>query len=122
MIKPPPKGLSEKQVETRLMKRVKDIGGQCEKFTSPNRRSVPDRMCTYEPEMVHFVECKREGEDATPAQKRDHERRRAMGFAVFVIDNYEKIEGYIVWVQQMQDAKKRMIANQKEIQFMMRGQ
>ena len=71
--------------------------------------------------MIHFVECKREGEDATPAQHRDHERRRAMGFAVFVIDNYEKIEGYILWVQQMQESKRLRLANEKEVATMMRG-
>jgi hypothetical protein len=34
----------EKQIEAYLVKRVKEAGGIAYKFTSPQRRSVPDRL------------------------------------------------------------------------------
>ena len=36
----------EKDIEAAFVKRVKSLGGTAEKFTSPNRRSVPDRLVT----------------------------------------------------------------------------
>ena len=34
----------EKTIEAALAKRVKALGGMAEKFTSPSKRSVPDRI------------------------------------------------------------------------------
>ena len=71
----------EKENEAYLVKVAKRHGGMAEQFTSPSKRSVPDRVCTipcWEP-TVQMVEVKAEGEDATDAQKRDHERRRKPG-------------------------------------------
>jgi hypothetical protein len=79
----------EKTVEAALVRRVKSLGGLCEKFTSPNNRSVPDRLVTLPGGRVVFVEVKAPGKKPTPLQARDHERRRALGCEVFVIDNVD---------------------------------
>lgn len=79
----------EKTVEAALVRRVKALGGLCEKFTSPNNRSVPDRIVTLPGGRVVFVEVKAPGKKPTPLQARDHERRRGLGCEVFVIDNVE---------------------------------
>jgi hypothetical protein len=44
---------------------------------------------------VAFVECKAPGKEPTSAQLRDHERRRAMGFRVYVVDSYESVEQFL---------------------------
>tara|TARA_R110000868_G_scaffold244624_1_gene500980 strand:- start:452 stop:718 length:267 start_codon:yes stop_codon:yes gene_type:complete len=77
----------EKDIEAAFVRRVKALGGTAEKFTSPNRRSVPDRMVMLPGGVVVFVELKAPGKKPTEAQARDHNRRRAMGFVVNVIDN-----------------------------------
>lgn len=82
----------ERDVENALVKRIKALGGTCEKFTSPARRSVPDRLVTLPGNRVEFVECKRPGEKPTEKQARDHERRRALGCIVHVIDSLESID------------------------------
>lgn len=117
----------EKVIEAHLVKRVKEQGGIAYKFTSPQRRSVPDRLVLKSvdaavtrlrqlllghgiPErrinlldlrkeaefivesMVHFVETKATGCKPTPMQQREHERLRALGFTVYVIDNKEEID------------------------------
>jgi hypothetical protein len=83
------KDIKEKDVEAALVKEVKKLGGEAEKFTSPGRRSVPDRICSFEPCYIGFVECKAPGKKPTEKQAKDHERRRAMGFRVLVVDSIE---------------------------------
>lgn len=88
------KKLREKQNEDHLVKVAKRHGGVAEKFTSPSRRSVPDRICTipcWEP-LIQFVEVKAEGEVATDPQQRDHDRRRALGAVVHVVDTKQLVD------------------------------
>lgn len=84
----------EKDVEQALVRRVKALGGLCEKFTSPGRRSVPDRIVTMPGGRIIFVELKRPGAKPTEAQKKDHDRRRALGCDVRVIDNMEDARAF----------------------------
>ena len=77
----------ERDIEKALVKRVKALGGMAEKFTSPSRRSVPDRIVTMPDGQIIFVELKAPGKKPTEAQERDHAKRRAMGCDVRVIDN-----------------------------------
>jgi len=79
----------ESVIEKALCKRVKAIGGKCEKFTSPGRRSVPDRLVTLPGGRIIFVECKAPGKLPTEKQAADHKSRRELGCDVRVIDNVE---------------------------------
>lgn len=74
-------------MERALVRRVKALGGLCEKFVSPGRRSVPDRVVTLPGGRIIFVEVKASGKRPTDLQARDHERRRALGCDVRVIDS-----------------------------------
>lgn len=76
----------EKDIERAFVARVKSLGGMAEKFTSPGRRSVPDRLVTMPGGQIIFVELKAPGKKPTDAQKRDHDRRKALGCDVRVID------------------------------------
>ena len=84
----------ESTIEAALCKRVKSLGGACEKFVSPGRRSVPDRLVTFPCGTIIFVELKAPGKKPTPKQKADHARRRAMGCDVRVIDNMESANAF----------------------------
>jgi len=79
----------ERDIERALVRRVTALGGMCEKFTSPGRRSVPDRLITMPGGHIIFVELKAPGKKPTELQKRDHARRRALGCEVRVIDTME---------------------------------
>lgn len=85
----------EKQIEAYLVKRIHSLGGECEKFTSPARRSVPDRIVTMPGGKIIFVELKSPGKKATELQERDHQRRREMGFDVRVIDSKEGVDALV---------------------------
>ena len=82
----------ESHIERKLCQRIKALGGECEKLTSPGRRAVPDRLITLPGNRISFAECKRPGEKPTALQERDHKRRRALGCTVHVIDSLEAID------------------------------
>ena len=79
----------ERDIERALVRRVTALGGTCEKFTSPGRRSVPDRLITMPGGRIIFVELKSPGKKPTEQQGRDHTKRRALGCDVRVIDTME---------------------------------
>ena len=84
----------ESVIEAALVKRIKALGGKCEKFTSPGRRSVPDRIVTLPGGRIVFVEIKAPGKKSTPKQAADHESRRNFGCDVRVIDNVEEAKAF----------------------------
>lgn len=89
----------EAKIEDYLRNKVKKIGGLCEKFTSPQKRSVPDRICTFDQGIVCFVELKAEGKVPTPAQYADHESRQALGHTVYVLDSKFMVDAFVVLIQ-----------------------
>jgi len=84
----------ERDIETYLVKRCKEIGALADKFTSPQRRSVPDRLITFGGRVL-FVELKATGKKPTEAQVRDHERRRAAGAEVIWLDSKGAVDKVI---------------------------
>ncbi|AMH01838.1 VRR-NUC domain-containing protein [Serratia liquefaciens] len=84
----------ESSIENNLVKQVKAAGGAAYKFTSPGRRGVPDRLVLLPGGRAVFVECKAPGERPRPDQVREHNRLRALGFDVVVLDS-KNLEGII---------------------------
>lgn len=82
----PKKTVRESTIEEYLRKQCKKRGWLCEKFTSPAKRSVPDRIVTAPGGRIFFVELKAPGKKATTLQNKDHETRRNLGCFVTVID------------------------------------
>jgi hypothetical protein len=93
----------ESDIESYLVDQVAAMGGVAEKFKSPQKAHVPDRIVSwpdsdrgeYRPAEVHFVELKAPGKKPTVMQARDHASRRAAGHQVFVIDTYDGVDSYI---------------------------
>jgi Holliday junction resolvase len=84
----------ERDIEKALVKRVKELGGKCEKFTSPGRRSVPDRIVTLPGNIIIFVELKAPSKTPTAKQLKDHKERLALGCDVRVIDTMEQVDAF----------------------------
>ena len=87
--------MRESTIEKRLKRGIEALGGLCEKFTSPGRRSVPDRLVSLPGGRIVFVELKAPKKGPTPLQAKDHARRRALGFDVRVIDTVEKVDAFL---------------------------
>lgn len=64
----------ERDIEKHLVKRCKQHEILCEKFVSPQKRYVPDRILTFRG-MAIFVELKAPGKRPNAGQLRDHASR-----------------------------------------------
>ena len=91
--------LTEKQVESRLRKRVREIGGLALKFVSPGYSGVPDRLVFLPGGRIFLVELKKPGEKLTPLQTSMSHKFIKLGFTYYVIDSYEKVEEMINEIQ-----------------------
>ena len=85
----------ERDIEKYLVKEVAKLGGKAYKFSSPNNRAVPDRICFFPKGKINLVECKAPGKLPTPLQNHVIKFLRSLGFDIFVIDTKEKVDLYL---------------------------
>jgi hypothetical protein len=97
--------MRESEIEAYLVARVKDLGGEVRKVKWIGRRGAPDRLVML-PGIVResarrpvvvtdrtiWVELKAPGVKPEPHQVREHERMRAMGQRVEVVDSLERVD------------------------------
>jgi hypothetical protein len=83
--------LSEKQIEKKLVKAVKQRGGLAPKLISPGMDGMPDRMVLLPGECILFVEVKAPGRKPRPLQELRHRQLTELGFEVYVLDDPEQI-------------------------------
>lgn len=80
----------EKEIEKKVCEHAKKLGCLVYKFTSPARRSVPDRLFVMpHGRGVFFIEFKRKGQKPTASQEVEIEKIKKQGTEVFVVDNVE---------------------------------
>ncbi len=80
----------EKVIESKVCEHAKKLGCLVYKFTSPARRSVPDRIFIMpQGKGVFFAEFKRLGQKPTASQQVEIEKIQQQGINVFVIDNVD---------------------------------
>lgn len=91
--------LRERNIEAHLVKRVKELGGECRKVQWIGRRGAPDRLvmlpgCRDSTVAANtcWVELKATGVKPELHQLREHDRMRKMGQRVVVIDSIEGVE------------------------------
>lgn len=91
--------MRESAIEASHRDAIKARGGLSLKFTSPGRVGVPDRIDLLPIPLavrelvgryIRFTECKSPGKLPRPEQLREHERLRALGFCVDVVDQPTK--------------------------------
>lgn len=92
----------ESEIENYLVKRVKALGGEVRKVKWIGRRGAPDRLvmlpwpygrrCNDGDATTIWVELKAPGEKVKPHQAREHDRMRAMGQHVEVVDSFERVD------------------------------
>ena len=86
---------SEKLIEAKLGKAIKDMGGWSIKLLSTFIKGLPDRMCLLPTGIIFFVEVKSTGKKPTLAQKIIHKKLISLGFNVYVIDSLSMLDGLI---------------------------
>ena len=83
--------MREREIELKLVRAVKAVGGVCPKLVSPGMDGMPDRMALLPGARIAFVEVKAPGRKPRQLQLRRHEQLRALGFKVYVLDDPERI-------------------------------
>lgn len=88
--------MRESDVEAHLIESVRAMGGEVRKVKWIGRRGAPDRFVMLpaspaQPRRCLWVELKAPGAKPEPHQRREHERMRAMGERVEVVDSYERV-------------------------------
>ena len=87
---------SEKALEAELRERCKALGWMCIKLTSQYQRGLPDRLILMPGGRVCFAEIKTTGKKPTALQRVTHERLRALGYRVEVVDTTVSLDNLIV--------------------------
>lgn len=107
--------MRESVVEAHLVKRVEETGGLVRKIKYIGRRSCPDRLVGWPlrpgvdiywadgglaqlnicPARNTLVETKRPKGKARADQEREHERLRAVGFDVRLLDTIEAVDKFV---------------------------
>lgn len=86
----------ERDIEKKLIRPVKDMGGLCLKFETPGFTGVPDRIVLLPGPHIVFVETKQPGKKERARQVYVHGLLRAMGFTVYsTIDSPAKVAAII---------------------------
>ena len=87
--------MREKQIEQKLVKATKNMGGIAPKFVSPSFDGMPDRIVLLPGGHIGFVEVKAPGEKPRPLQLSRHWLLRRLGFKVYVLDDEQQIGGLL---------------------------
>lgn len=86
----------EKEVESKLIKPVKNMGGLCLKFVTPGFTGVPDRIILLPGAHIVFVETKQPGKKERPRQEYVQGILRRLGFTVYsTVDNAAKVAAVV---------------------------
>lgn len=83
--------MRESAVRKHLHERIKALGGEHRAMKWIGRDHAPDDFCML-PGRHFWVEAKRPGKAARDGQLREHDRMRAAGCEVLVLDTIEKID------------------------------
>jgi len=87
--------MRERSIEAYLRDQVRKAGGVAMKWISPGNNGVPDRIVIVPDGRIVFAELKAPGKKPTQLQLVQHERLRALGCDVRVIDSREGVDDLI---------------------------
>jgi hypothetical protein len=91
--------MKEKEIESKLRRKVKAMGGLALKFISPGLSGVPDRIVLLPGGRIAFIELKAPGKTMRPLQLKRKQQLEALGFSVYCIDQPQQIGGILDEIQ-----------------------
>ena len=84
----------EREIEKRLVAKVRSMGGEAIKFTSPASRGWPDRLVIFPGGRIAFVELKTDKGVLTEIQKSRIAKLERMGCEVHVLYGQSGVEAF----------------------------
>jgi hypothetical protein len=91
----------EKQIESHLVKKVKEIGGVAYKFVSPANRGVADRIVCLPDGGVVFVELKSATGKLSPLQEQFAKDMQRLRQNYIVLNSREAVNAFIETVSRV---------------------
>lgn len=87
--------MMEKEIESYLTHRAREMGGRAFKFISPGCSGVPDRIVILPGGKIGFLELKSPGEK--PRREQEHRIRqlRNLGCMAWVADSTEEVDRFL---------------------------
>lgn len=85
----------EKDIEAKLVREIKKIGGRAYKFISPGTRGVPDRIVILPGGKIIFVELKTEVGRLTALQRAQRRILQRLGCDVRAVHGEEDVEAFL---------------------------
>lgn len=85
----------ERQIESHLVKKVKEIGGVAYKFVSPANRGVADRIVCLPDGGVVFVELKTATGKLSPLQEQFAKQMAELRQNYIVLKSREEVDAFI---------------------------
>ena len=83
---------SEKAIEAYLVRRVKEMGGLCLKYSNPNMAGYPDRLCVMPEGRTFWVELKSKGEKSRLLQLARMDSLKRRGNQVYTVSSREMVD------------------------------
>lgn len=83
--------MKESVVEQYLVKRIRELGGECVKVQFPGRTGAPDRLVLL-PKTAIWVETKSPTGVLKAHQRRVHARMQEFGLVVLVLRSIEEVD------------------------------
>lgn len=83
--------VSEKAIEAYLVRRVKELGGVCLKYSNPGQVGYPDRVALFPGGRTAWIELKSWGKHPTRLQQIRIDQLASLGHRVFVADSKERV-------------------------------
>lgn len=87
--------MKERQIEAKLVKQIRSMGGICYKFVSPGNPGVPDRMVLLPDGRIIFIELKTEVGRLANIQRWQLEEMRKRHADVRVLRGEEQVRAFI---------------------------
>ena len=85
----------EREIESFLVRKVREMGGTAYKFVSPGNTGVPDRMVVLPGGKIIFVELKSETGRLSALQKRQVERLKKLDCDVRVLYGKKQVDDFL---------------------------
>lgn len=95
--------VSEKATEAYLVRRVKDLGGVCLKYSNPGVVGYPDRVAVLPGGVTVWVEVKSKGKRPNKVQQLRIAQLRQMGHNVAVVDSKDQVDTLLQAVDFVKD-------------------
>lgn len=99
ILKPDYSATSEKTLERRLVREVKELGGLPLKYQNSNMTGYPDRLIVLPRGDTVWVELKSAGKNPSKLQAHCISRLRELGCEVYLIDTQQKLSDLLEYLK-----------------------